>query len=684
MNTAASYPKPMRTIILNDFRRFWVLSLAEFLLLFLATTSVIIINYSRLQQDSVYLQATLNMSNLFMMAIVCVFAALAAVVVFRYIHLVNATTVCHSLPVTRRQLYTGHVISGYTLAAVPVILNSLILMLLAKPVYYDENMYYSAARGILKGRDMFTPQSVFVTMLLLLLLILIIYSISVFAGMLCGTSVMHVIGAFGLNMLVPAILAFVCEYAQLFLYGFSISSTMRHIIKVSAPIVNIPSMRQASFAQSDSISLVPVIIYLLVCAAVIFAGYLLYRQRKLENATEPLVFKVLVPVVCGLITFFAATLTGLFAGEPSRFFIWFIAGTVVFYILSRMLALKTTRVFNKSTFKALGIYAVIIAVFISMFTFDVTGYENRIPAKREIKSASTDIILQSQGLFQSSVYDEAAAEFTSEENIENMRKLHEELLSQKPSALITGAMDSYLDTSSASCSYTLKNGHVVKRSYDVSEETIKNSKALKAIYESAEFKEHYSLYNISLCKDIDKTSVSLVSYVSEEYTEKTIKVSDMDMLVKAMDKDFQARSFNEELAADDALGAIEFFQNSTGKDADYMGNYLRIPVLESDTNTIAWLKSHGYYTYIDASEYIVKKAYIYDNSNDKSINISKALNGMTLEEILNLYGSTPVEAGTYYELSLDLKHKDSSKTYYYSMSYSEETLPKALKKMISK
>ena len=686
MNTAASCSKPVRTIILNDFRRFWVLSLAEFLVLFLTTTAAVIINYSDLQSISAHIQTIMDMSSVFMTGPVCIFAVLAAVVVFRYMHLVNAAAVCHSLPVTRGQLYAGHLISGYILAAVPVIVNSIILMTLSKPVYYDENIYYSSAVDeSLKGRDMFTVKAIVVTTLLLLLIMLFVYVISAAAGMLCGTSVMHVIGAFGLNVLVPALLAFFCEYAQLFLYGFSTSSAMRHIIKLSTPVLSITSMRTDAFPKSDSISIVPVIVYILIAAAIVAAGYLLYRQRKLENATEPLAFKFMIPVVCGLITFFAATLVSLFAGEPSRFFIWFIAGTVVFYMLSRMLTLKTTRVFNKSTFKAFGIYAVIIAVFISIFAFDVTGYENRIPKEAEIKSAATDIL---SGNTYYSNYQFAQVrysgqpDFTSKENIENIIELHKELLTQKPSSAISGILDYNLGDSGSSCSYTLNNGHRLNRSYDVSFDFIKDSKALKAIYESDEYKDKYSLYNCDTLKDLSKVSVSLVSYIAEEYYSTEIKAAGIDGLIAAMEKDFKDRTFEEELDANNALGAIEISRSAPDKDGDYLGDYDRIPVLESDTNTVSWLKKHGYYSDIDPSEYTVKSASTFNDVTSDTVDLSPLLKGKTLKEVRRLYPCKTVETGTFYELSLDLKRKGSSKTYYYSMSYSKETLPEDFRKAI--
>lgn len=679
MNTAASCSKPIRTVILNDFRRFWVLSLAEFLVLFLATTAAVIINYSNLQSIAMYIQSTMDMSNVFMTGPVYIFTMIAAIVVFRYMHLVNAAAVCHSLPVTRGQLYIGHLISGYVLAAAPVIVNSAILMILSKPVYYDENMYYSSATEAIRGRDMFTVKAVLVTMLLLLLIMLFVYVISVFAGMLCGTSVMHIIGAVGLNVLAPALLAFVCEYAQLFLYGFSTSSAMRHTIKLSTPVLSISSMRARAFPNSDSINILPVIVYILIAAVIVAAGYFLYRQRKLENAAEPLAFKIMVPVVCGLITFFAATLIGLFAGEESRFFIWFIAGTAVFYILSRMLALKTTRVFNRNTFKAFGVYAVIIALFISIFAFDVTGYENRIPKQADIKSVSTDILSR----YIQTDRKANRAEFTSKENIENIRNLHREFLLRKSGAVISGSLDSFLGDSERSCSYTLKNSHTLKRSYDASFDFIKNSRAIKAIYESDEYKDIYSLYNNDFLNDLSNVSVSLVSYTSDEYYSAEIKTAEIDGLIAAIEKDFKDRTFEEELDANNALGAIEISLSGPDKDGDY-GSCNRIPVLDSDTNTIRWLKKHSYYSEIDPSEYIVKSASLFNNSNDSTLDISKRLKGKTLKEIRKLYPCVAEEAGAYYELSLDLKRKGSSTTYYYSMSYSKETLPEDFRDLILK
>ena len=139
----------------------------------------------------------------------------------------------------------------------------------------------------------------------------------------------------------------------------------------------------------------------------------------------------------------------------------------------------------------------------------------------------------------------------------------------------------------------------------------------------------------------------------------------------------------EELDANNALGAIEISLSGPDKDGDY-GSCNRIPVLDSDTNTIRWLKKHSYYSEIDPSEYIVKSASLFNNSNDSTLDISKRLKGKTLKEIRKLYPCVAEEAGAYYELSLDLKRKGSSTTYYYSMSYSKKTLPEDFRDLILK
>ena len=57
-----------------------------------------------------------------------------------------------------------------------------------------------------------------------------------------------------------------------------------------------------------------------------------------------------------------------------------------------------------------------------------------------------------------------------------------------------------------------------------------------------------------------------------------------------------------------------------------------VPFLASDTNTIKWLKKYGYYTLINASDYIVESASLFNNSNGSSLDISRSLKGKTLEE----------------------------------------------------
>ena len=158
-----------------------------------------------------------------------------------------------------------------------------------------------------------------------------------------------------------------------------------------------------------------------------------------------------------------------------------------------------------------------------------------------------------------------------------------------------------------------------------------------------------------------------------------------DTLIAAMEKDFKERTFEQELDSNNALGAVEISVSTPPDEyGNATGDYIRVPVLASDTNTIKWLKKYGYYTLINASDYIVESASLFNNSNNKTADVSRLLKGKTLKEICNLYPCTPAETDTTYELLLDLKRKSSSKTYYYSMSYSKKTLPEDFRDLILK
>lgn len=678
MNTTTSCSKPVKTIILNDFKRFWILSLAEFLLLFIATSAIVIMYYSKLDKVTEYIFHIANMSNLFINAVIAVFAILAAVTVFRYLHLVNSATVCHSMPITRKQLYIGHLISGYLLAAVPVIINSIILMIIAKPVYYSESLYLHIARstiseGTAGGVNIFTAKVFFINMLMMLVTILFIYAVSVFAGMLCGTSSMHIIGAIGLNILVPALLLFICEYAQIFLYGFAVTSSVQHTLNMVLPVLNIPTMRTNTFPASENIPILPIIIYIAIAVIIILAGYFLYKTRKLENAGEPLAFRFMVPIVCGLLTFFASTLLGLFAERIELFFVWLAAGTFVFYILSRMLTLKTTRVFNKQTFKSLGIYAVAAAIFISIFAFDFTGYENRIPQTEDITAVSTDIFTESSDLL--SRYAGTSLEFTSDENKQNMISLHNEFLAQKQTVNMFDDVNFYPYTSPASCRYKLTGGRIIVRDYDITDEFIRNSKALKAIYESDEFKDKFLLTNSDIYKNISKVSVNLYSEPAGEYYPVTAANSELAALIKALDNDFISRTFEQENNST-SFGSIEIACNAK-KNTDNIT--FSIPVLSSDKNTLSWLKKHGYYSYIDTSDYIIEHAQLSPFTSSEPIDVSNTVKGMSLDEYLSKYNGHSISDDVSYNVYLELKRKNSTKTYSYDLTYTDETLPDIFK-----
>ena len=95
----------------------------------------------------------------------------------------------------------------------------------------------------------------------------------------------------------------------------------------------------------------------------------MYKKRKLERATDSIVFKILEPVLAGLITFFGMTVMGMWfismhdSDENVNIYgnIGYAVGTVLFFIISYIIIRKSTKIFTKSTFKAFIAYSIITA-----------------------------------------------------------------------------------------------------------------------------------------------------------------------------------------------------------------------------------------------------------------------------------------------------------------------------------
>ena len=156
-----------------------------------------------------------------------IFSALAlsvipAICVFGYLQRVSSVSMMHSMPFSRKSLYVTSYLSGLFIAVLPALLTAVCLMVLRKPVYAEAPTIPDSLIGttpVAVGADLFSFSYILKWLLGQFILIAFGYTVSVFAGIIAGNSVIHTLTACALNAIVPALYGLYLLYTQLFLWG---------------------------------------------------------------------------------------------------------------------------------------------------------------------------------------------------------------------------------------------------------------------------------------------------------------------------------------------------------------------------------------------------------------------------------------------------------------------------------
>jgi ABC-2 type transport system permease protein len=539
---------------------------------------------------------------------------LTAVVIFRYLQSASSTTMMHSLPFSRCKLYNSNLISGLILVLTPVLLNGLILLAIAKPAFNNQGMDLSS---LTVAADTFTRGAIIQWMWQSILIILVVYAISVFAGLVTANSIMHFATALGFNFLIPALYAIFVFYFGSYLYGFNISGDW------SSTCFSISPFLETFNLYNDGGNFPPLHqLYYVVNALVLFVlSAFLYSKRKLEKASDSLAFDFMIPIICYLVAFLGMTLLGLWfksLNQDSEFYTYagYAAGALIFFIIGRMIVMKTPRVFNLKGLKSFAIYSLIAVVFFAGLAYDITGFEKRVPAMDKISTASLEnTFLQNlYGKYNSGIYRNMStkdlykmhAELKSSSNIEALIALHKSILENRSD--FEANSDNMIQYN-IGLDYSIGSLYNLERIYPVDYYFLKNSKEMKTIFESEEFKTIHSLQNLNYQK------IQSVSFSNPKNYDTPVIIknpNDMVILLKLMDEDYADETYSEAMSLDwpYTVATINYrMEDSASK--KMISNVTDLVIRESYTRTIGWLTENGYVDQIALTDDMISYISIY-------------------------------------------------------------------------
>ena len=332
---------------------------------------------------------------------------------------------------------------------------------------------------------------------------------------------------------------------------------------------------------------------------------ILYQKRKLEHATDSLVFGFLEPVICYLVAFLGMTLLGFYfqvLGDAKLYmYAGFAAGTVIFFIIGQMIVKKTPRIYNMKSLKSFGIYALIAVVFLLGLNLDLTGFEKRIPDVSNVKSFTLKEDIAARNIYNNYDYmdgngtlykgNENGLIFKDPENIKAATVLHKIIIDNRNQ--FENMKNIY--TSSVHFAYNPESAFPMTRRYMIDYDFYKASPEFRQIYESKEFKDYYAPSNLNYVGLVDiLISGDIPNTESIEIKSKT----DLEELLNCLDTDFKALTFEDMVSLKHgyAMASINLTYKDKNSDTSerLLNNSAAYKITDDYTNTIKWLEDHGY------------------------------------------------------------------------------------------
>lgn len=518
------------------------------------------------------------------------------ILLFRYIHSKKASVFIHGLPVKRSANYISTVLAAFTLMAVPVILNTGILVALSVTSYAQR----------------FGVGDCMTWMWLNLFSLFVMFACSAFIASITGNS----FGLVGLSVLFHAsgaiLIGITSVICNVFVHGFVQEETFLEKLFNFVAIYKIPEIMTGwgNAAAYKGESYTGYVIAFLIFAAVLYiiAG-ILFTKRRVETAEDVAGFRCLNHIFKYVVTFFAAAGSFsllVFASSDNQPVLWLMVAIIsaLAYFGSEMILKKTFRVIKKS-YKGYLAFAAVFAVIMCYFAFSgFAGYETYIPDKSDIKKITI-------GRYYEEMFD-----FSDESTFEDILKIHREFVA-KPEIMHTER--GYYWGQEILFTYELKNGKTVVRQYSP------DSDMYNSVYET--------IYNLPGCKEENEGIFAPMKKLNRTVIRANgnILLESMDEaqikgLVECIKQDVKSLSYSQ--IYNDGW-QVEVEVNYTKSEKDNNDGYVNYSVNVNYINTINWLKQNGLWSSIVAPDsgiiYIQHLSSGYGlNPNESNIKIENA------------------------------------------------------------
>ena len=607
MKSKTSFFSVSPAVIREDFRRFWAIPVFAFIGYFLFGILPILTRYSLIREDGgvnamrvgSIVDNLLAGQNPFIILNSLWVPLLAGLLIFSYLHRTGSVMSVHSQPLTRNTLFSSHFLSCLLFCVLPVLLTGIVLLIIAQPIY-------DPMAGMHAEENLFARSRVLLWMWDYCLTSLFVLAVVIFGGMITGTSVHHFIAAVGFNVIVPAIYLILKLYYLMYLFGYN-ESHFQNIDDLS------PAIKSVAY---NPIGLKWSVIYLAVTAVIIAFSMFLYNKRKLERATDGVVFKPANVLITLLFGFLGMSLLGfafhtIFEESQGITVFGYICGALLAMIIVHMIIMKTVRVFDKPFLKTAVAYLVAALVFFAVIVFDLTGFESRVPDPQKIDQVE----ITSPALNQMIASDDMQRrEFREPETIALVAQLHKEIIEnkeicEKGDSNYDNLIEiSYCTGSRDSDRYKVKQA----RSYEVPASLLKESETYRKLIDSDEvrgMRENAMNLNTADRKaEILSGNIIPVNTAYDEESEPAVSISmpkeDMAEFYEVYRQEIlslDAEKLIERRWKADYAAIVLYLDVQTQGSSSPAAETREFSLKNSDTASLTWLREKGYLAQLESS-----------------------------------------------------------------------------------
>lgn len=325
------------------------------------------------------------------MIFIFVMALVTGMAMFSYLYNSRACNMIHSMPVTRRQLFSTNVLTGLLFMWIPQIVKYIMSFVIC--------ISYGNTKVVHIGINLLATMGISFFMYSLVCLCAMI------TGQLVSVAVMYAV----VNLLYGGAVIAIANVLTYVSYGLSYMEFVRKISATwFAPMLQLlnrvgfhPTMKNAgddyycikyTFRGTNTI-----VVYVIAAAVIYFISYKIYKHRDLENAGSFIAIPKLKPVfrwglgsLGGLILSIVAAslLLGLriSIGVPAIMMLAVVLGIIAFLLLE-MIIRKNFKIFSKALFKEIIAFGAFVVVVFGGITVYGNVQENYIPKLADIFDA---------------------------------------------------------------------------------------------------------------------------------------------------------------------------------------------------------------------------------------------------------------------------------------------------------